>query len=184
YFGAFLYGRAQSAMFCTTLGVDHLNKHPTRLGSFPNPQNKLYHFTPGADPVGVASTTTTTAATPPAQTQSSSTPTVAAALLQVISALPQLQRYGAANLTSAQVEEVLDEIKEVLKVDSRKLSAFTRRLSSAYDGRPSCKNMGCVGAALVVTVFLLMVIGDAIHACFWVADSFHRHYRGIPQTRH
>ncbi|XP_055873582.1 uncharacterized protein LOC106066210 [Biomphalaria glabrata] len=165
YFGAYLLGNIQSATFCTTLGVDHLSQHFRSVCEFPLNGNKLYHATPGN-----ASSPSPSAYTTVSSTETSSLPTGT-------STSTSSHWYNNNSLTLEQVDEVLSDIRQALYLDNKRLSAYSRKLTSARDDRPSCRNLGCVGVALVVTVLLLMVIGDVLHVCVWTYDNLHVRHR-------
>jgi len=63
------------------------------------------------------------------------------------------------NITIKEIEQVAEEIKKNLTVDSKTTSSYLRSKTSAHDPRESAKYMGLLGTLLVVvpmTVILLL----------------------------
>ena len=64
------------------------------------------------------------------------------------------------NLTSEQITEKLQELKEELTVDKKDLSSWKRKLVSADDHRASAQSIGYVGAVILGAVVLFFVVLD------------------------
>ncbi|CAC5390344.1 unnamed protein product [Mytilus coruscus] len=62
--------------------------------------------------------------------------------------------------TTLSLEESIQKIVNNIKVDSRKMSSYTRKLTSAKDSRPSSENIGYFGIVMLSTIFGMLVVLD------------------------
>ncbi|VDI25906.1 Hypothetical predicted protein, partial [Mytilus galloprovincialis] len=62
--------------------------------------------------------------------------------------------------TTLSLEESIQEIVNNMKVDKRKMSSHTRKLTSAKDSRPSSASIGYFGIVMLSTTFGMLVLLD------------------------
>ncbi|KAK3099154.1 hypothetical protein FSP39_000210, partial [Pinctada imbricata] len=67
------------------------------------------------------------------------------------------------NTSSSDIDKLIEEIQQDLKIETRTLSSFKRKKSSATDNRPLSKGMGYVAVIVLVLVGSVIVTFDILH---------------------
>jgi hypothetical protein len=70
------------------------------------------------------------------------------------------------NITDAELEQKLTEIKKKLTVNKTSLSSTVRKKTSAPDGRISSVSMGAVGVGVIVLISMAIVAADL---CYFIS---------------
>lgn len=65
-------------------------------------------------------------------------------------------------LTKKEVTELQNSIEKELQVDKKTTSSYRRRKISAYDPRPSSKQIGLAGVVIMTMCFSVIVILDCL----------------------